>query len=453
MRYVDDVAYLPEFCPELAPEWLRLVASIGGFEGPDVENHYRWCDLGCGRGLSAAVLAATRPHAQFVGIDMIAEHIDLAEQLRHAAAIENVSFHALDFRAAAALDWPPFDFIVAHGVYAWIDEEAAVDLLRFIDRHLAPGGLVYVSYNAMPGWAADAPFQHLVFALARRETSGSDVRAAAACAAVQALLKAGAPALQASPVAQALAKPEEARQASYLAHEYLSPAWRPRYVEEVRAAVARIGLRPIGSATLRHNFDRLVLRRAAREALIAFEDDDLRELARDFFLFQGFRRDVYGREVRPLNENARRRRLLTTPFGLLKPPELVDFAMPTEAGRVTFDNPVARNIVTTLARAPASLHDCRDDGFKPHDLVANALTLCCAGTIAPATSRSQPVERLNAALLDFARNPNGTACKALPWGTALRCRTDFLEALRDGVAIVGEGQAWAGFLQEATARD
>ena len=66
-------------------------------------------------------------------------------------------FHALDFAAATEVDLPKFQYIVAHGVYAWIDEAAAASLRRFVDRHLAPGGLVYVSYNAMPGWAAKLP--------------------------------------------------------------------------------------------------------------------------------------------------------------------------------------------------------------------------------------------------------------------------------------------------------
>ena len=44
-------------------------------------------------------------------------------------------------------------------------------------------------------------------------------------------------------------------------------AWQPLYVTEVRAAMATIGLAPVGSATLIENFDRLALSDSARETL------------------------------------------------------------------------------------------------------------------------------------------------------------------------------------------
>ena len=44
-----------------------------------------------------------------------------------------------------------FDFVIAHGVYAWVPEPVRDDLLRAIEAHLAADGLAYVSYNANPG--------------------------------------------------------------------------------------------------------------------------------------------------------------------------------------------------------------------------------------------------------------------------------------------------------------
>ena len=76
------------------------------------------------------------------------------------------AFHAADFADTGRLALPRFDYIVAHGVYSWVDPPARAALRRFIDGHLKSGGLVYVSYNAMPGWTGDLPFQHLVRELA-----------------------------------------------------------------------------------------------------------------------------------------------------------------------------------------------------------------------------------------------------------------------------------------------
>ena len=146
----------------LAPAWLDHAALVAGIEPPPRQKGFAWCDLGCGQGVTAAILAATHPSGVFHGIDAMPAHIDHARRLAAAAAIPNLQLHAVDFAAAIALELPQFDYIVAHGVYTWIGPEAQCAVRRFIDCRLKPGGLVYLSYNAMPGWARDLPFQGLL---------------------------------------------------------------------------------------------------------------------------------------------------------------------------------------------------------------------------------------------------------------------------------------------------
>lgn len=448
-RYVSDVPYVPGFTCELSPEWLDFVAVLCGFEPPGRASDFAWCELGCGQGLTSIVFAATHPEGMFHAVDAMPAHIAWGRRVAADAGIGNLAFHAVDFAAAVELDLPQFAYIVAHGVYSWIDEEAKAAFRRFIGRHLAPGGLVYVSYNTMPGWAADAPFQHLVRAIAARETGDSMDRFDAAAAAVQGLTRAGAPALTASSVAAGWDAEKERRPRAYFAHEYLAPAWRPLYVDDVRRDMAQIGLEPVGSATLRDNFDGFVLRRAAREALEAIADADLRDLVRDYFLLQRFRRDVYGRAPAGLDDDERRERLFAMPFALVTPAALVEYAMATEAGRVTYDNPVARRIVSMLAHEPRTLADCltgpdRTQAPAAQDLLANALALCCAGTIAPVSRGRADVAGLNALLLEDA-GP-GTAYRVLPFGTAQKFDTRFLVALRDGKEVAPEVRPWADHL-------
>src|SRR5438552_12362699 len=140
--YAADIPYLRDFKPMLAPAWLDHVALVAAIEPPARQDGFAWCDLGCGQGVTAAILAATHPTGVFHGIDAMAAHIDHARRLAAAAAVPNIGFHAVDFAAAADLELPQFDYIVAHGVYTWIDRESQRDLRRFIARRLAPGGLV-----------------------------------------------------------------------------------------------------------------------------------------------------------------------------------------------------------------------------------------------------------------------------------------------------------------------
>src|SRR5438552_1796169 len=79
--YVTDVPYVFGFKPMLAPAWLDLVAVIGGVAPPARADGFAWCDLGCGQGVTAAILAATHPKGTFHGIDAMPGHIDHAARL------------------------------------------------------------------------------------------------------------------------------------------------------------------------------------------------------------------------------------------------------------------------------------------------------------------------------------------------------------------------------------
>src|ERR1700757_808153 len=134
--YATDIPYLRDFKPMLAPAWLDFVALVAGVEPPARRDGLAWCDLGCGQGVTAAILAATHPTGVFHGIDAMPLHVDHARRLAAEAAIPNVCFHTADFAAAIDLELPQFDYIVAHGVYTWIDQDSQHALRRFIDRRL-----------------------------------------------------------------------------------------------------------------------------------------------------------------------------------------------------------------------------------------------------------------------------------------------------------------------------
>ena len=126
------------------------------------------------------MLAAMHPAGEFYGIDMMPAHIDHARCLATEAKLPNATFHAIDFGAVADLKLPRFDYIVVRRVYTWVNAQVRADLRSFIDLHLKPDGLVYLSYNALPGRAADLPLQRLVRALGESFDGNSIERVAAA---------------------------------------------------------------------------------------------------------------------------------------------------------------------------------------------------------------------------------------------------------------------------------
>src|SRR6266550_46651 len=129
--YVNDIPYAFHFARELAPAWLDFVVTLSGFGAPSRAGAYAWCELGCGQGVTAAIIAGTHPTGEFHGIDAFPPHIVRARGLCNNAGIANLTLHALDFASAIDLDLPCFDYIVAHGVYSWIDSRSRDDMRRF----------------------------------------------------------------------------------------------------------------------------------------------------------------------------------------------------------------------------------------------------------------------------------------------------------------------------------
>jgi SAM-dependent methyltransferase len=423
--YAADIPYLRDFKPMLAPAWLDHVALVAGVEPPARRNGFAWCDLGCGQGVTAAILAATHPSGIFHGIDAMPAHIAHARRLAEAAAIPNLQLHAVDFAAAVGLELPQFDYIVAHGVYTWIGPEAQCAVRRFIDRRLKPGGLVYLSYNAMPGWARDLPFQGLLREFGRLLPGHNSGRLAAAAELARTLAGAGVASLAASFIVKELQERPEDYPPAYLVHEFVPPAWQPLYVTELRRDMATIGLEPVGSATLSENLDWMVLDEAARQTLGSITDPDGRELVRDYYLDQRFRCDVFARSNRQLGLGERTGRLHSSTFVLARPVPAIHCTMTTPAGSVNYDCPAARAIVTELnAGRPARTEDLK-----------TLLTLCAAGDILPAEPGHASVANLNRALYGRVDGPEEIRWLALPCGTAVEVDSGLLRALRDGQPV------------------
>ena len=445
--YATDIPYLRDFKPPLAPAWLDHVALVGGVEPPARKAGFAWCDLGCGQGVTANILAATHPRGTFHAIDAMPAHIDHARRLAGEVGIPNVDFHCVDFATAVDLDLPLFDYIVAHGVYGWVDAANQHALRRFFDRQLKPGGLVYVSYNAMPGWARDLPFQRLVRELARSSSGDSAARVDAALEIIRALAADEVPALTPSFIVGELDQRPEDYTSAYLVHEFLPSAWQPLYVTEVRAALKTIGLAPVGSATLIENLDPLVLGESAREMLGAIPDNDLRELVRDFYLDQRFRCDVFARDNRRLDGDQRCDRLLARTFALARPAAAIRYSAATPAGFHPYNNPTARAIVGALADGPRSLAEVAPVRAPSQDLATDVLLLCAVGDAMPVEPGRSPVETLNRTIFRRLEGAEEIHWLALPCGTALDVDVGLMRQLRDGEKIDEDRfPGWRGFL-------
>jgi SAM-dependent methyltransferase len=157
---VPPLSYPATYQREMSPTWLNYAAVACGARPRDFAKAFRYLEIGCGRGWSTLVHAASHPQGQFFGCDLDPEAIASAEASASQCAVENVSFRATSFADPIFADGPGFDFIALHGVYSWVGEETRAAIRAFLRDRLAPNGLAYVSYNAQPGWASELALAH-----------------------------------------------------------------------------------------------------------------------------------------------------------------------------------------------------------------------------------------------------------------------------------------------------
>jgi cyclopropane fatty-acyl-phospholipid synthase-like methyltransferase len=97
------------FFRSLAPDWLDHVAIVSGFNPTERGAGFTFCELGCGQGVTTAILAATHLDGHFHGIDAMPSHIEHARRFAAEGTIVIINFHTADFATAAGMDLPSFD--------------------------------------------------------------------------------------------------------------------------------------------------------------------------------------------------------------------------------------------------------------------------------------------------------------------------------------------------------
>jgi SAM-dependent methyltransferase len=130
------------------PDRLATVATLFGLR-PAAPASCRLLELGCGDGGNLVPMAYALPGAGFTGVDLSATAVERATALGRALGLGNLDVRAGDLTALP--DLGTFDYVVAHGVYSWIEPSARDALLAACRAKLAPNGVAYVSYDVLPG--------------------------------------------------------------------------------------------------------------------------------------------------------------------------------------------------------------------------------------------------------------------------------------------------------------
>jgi SAM-dependent methyltransferase len=127
------------------------MACVHGIDAPSIHTA-RVLEIGAGDAMNLMAFAVAHPESRSLGFDLAASAVQRGREWVVAAGISNIRIDQLDILDAAkgglAGEW---DYVIAHGVYAWVPSEVRKAVMRLIGQVLSPNGVAFISFNATPG--------------------------------------------------------------------------------------------------------------------------------------------------------------------------------------------------------------------------------------------------------------------------------------------------------------
>ena len=260
--YVSDIAYSIGYYREMAPDHIGFAALTTGKSSGPASQPKRILELGFGMGLAFVIAAASRPETFHEGCDFNPEHVVHVRGLAEEAGLTNVSIREASFQELAAEAHEgqhDLDLIQLHGILTWVSADAHRAIVEIARKRLKPGGILYVSYNCMPGWAPMLPVQRYIREHAKRHGGSSISKTAAAMQDLKALAGSGGRFFLANEGLGPRMDKLASMNASYLAHEYLNENWFIFDFADVVSMMAGAKLSYLTSATIGENIDSIAV--------------------------------------------------------------------------------------------------------------------------------------------------------------------------------------------------
>ena len=346
--YVTDVTYTMNYKPEINPLLIELAFLCAGLKPPQINTA---CELGFGQGLSLN-FHATGSTVSWFGNDFNKKHALFAREL-NTVSQSGCHISAQSFREFCARDdLPVFDFICLHGIWSWIDDPNRTIITDFIKRKLRDGGVVYMSYNALPGMTELLPMRKILTEhanLASQSNIDFVDRITNAIDFAESLLKTNPRFSTVYPnVVQRLDQIRD-QPKNYLAHEYFNSEWKPFHFSDVSAEMVEAGLQFACSANLLDHFNAVYLNPEQLEFLSSIQDITMRENMRDFMINQQFRADYWVKGAKKLTTEQRNKRIRTLRVMLVKKSQSVRNDILTYMGPATFHTNLFEPIIAALS--------------------------------------------------------------------------------------------------------
>jgi SAM-dependent methyltransferase len=353
-----ELEYTYGYYRELAPGVLRLACLQAGV-APPVARPLRYLELGYGQGVSINMHAAAIV-GEFWGTDFNPTQASHARALAEASGSGATLLDDSFAEFAARPDVPEFDIIGLHGIWSWISDENGRVIVDIIRRKLRVGGILYLSYNCLPGWAPSLPLRHLMklHADLGSEATGMIAKLEGALAFAKKVIDSGSIYFRANPAVGQRLKALSDLNRNYLAHEYFTQDWRIMAFSDVVKWLEDAKVTFVASANPLDQIDRINLTADGQKLLGEIKHPILKESVRDYLVNQQFRRDVFMKGPRRLTSMELQEALRSEAFVLIVHPDEISMKIKTPLGEATLEEQVYRPLIAVLAEndyAPKTL--------------------------------------------------------------------------------------------------
>lgn len=346
--YVADIDYTYGYYTELNPLRANLAFLSNNFRPNKIKTA---CELGFGQGLSTNFHAAASD-IQWFGTDFNPTQASFAQDLAEAAG-SGAELLDLSFEEyCAKKDLPDFDYICLHGIWSWISDANRKIIVEFIRRKLKVGGLLYISFNTLPGWASFAPIRHLMTQHSEvigSEGSGIVNRIDNALDFATKLIYTNPLFAKANPHVQQRLQKMQSQNRHYLAHEFFNRDWHPMHFSTMAEWLEPSKVGFACSANYLDYIDNINFTSDQMKFMDEIPDRMLKESARDFMVNQTFRKDYWVKGYRRVASLDRAELLSTQRIVLIVQPDDVSLTIKGGQGDATLSEEIYKPIVEVLA--------------------------------------------------------------------------------------------------------
>jgi SAM-dependent methyltransferase len=454
--YIADIGYTFGYYTELNPLRVKLAFLNCGLAYPEIVTA---CELGFGQGISANIHAAAAV-TQWHATDFNPSQAGFAQELAAVSGSGTKLYDDAFADFAKRSDLPDFDYIGIHGIWSWISDENRAIIVDFIKKKLKVGGILYISYNTQPGWAAMVPMRDLLTEHSEvMSTPGQGIvsRIDRALDFAEKLFAANPVYARANPLVADRIKKIKGQDRNYLAHEYFNRDWLPMPFSRMAHWLAPTKITYACSAHYLDHIDAVNLSVEQQTLLKEIPDAMFRETVRDFMVNQQFRRDYWVKGARKLNLLEQAEALRAQKVILVQPRADVSLKVTGAIGEASMQEAIYAPILDALAdHKPRTIGQIeqavKDKGINFAQLSQAVVILVGAGSLAAvqdeaAISRAKKhTEKLNVFLIGKARGSSDISYLASPVTgggvTVNRFQQMFLLAINQGKKQPGE---WAQF--------